>query len=123
MKKFFSFVAILAIVLASNCSRIPDNNDPVIGIWTSETSLTSSVTGKISTRFEWIFNDAFLGRYHVMENGNIIVKSDFKWTQEDGIYTITYPGLDKNDDTVTMKDTPEGTMLEGGDGTVFATRE
>lgn len=123
MKKVFSLIAIIAIILASNCSRIPENNDPVIGVWASLNTITSSDKGTVSTRFEWIFNDVYLGRYHVIENGTVVAKTDFKWEEESGIYTISYPGLDKKDDVVTMKESPKGTMLEASDGNVLATRE
>lgn len=123
MKKIFSLVAIIAIILASNCSRIPENNDPVIGIWSSLNTVTTSDKGTVSTRFEWIFNDVYLGRYHVIEDGTIVAKTDFKWTEDDSTYTISYPGMDKEDDVVTMKDSPKGIMLEKVNGNVLATRE
>ena len=123
MKKLFSFIAIVSIILASNCSRIPENNDVVIGIWANTSSLTNSESSKNSIRFEWIFNDAYLGRYHVLENGNIVVKTDFKWTQEDGIYTISYPGMDKADDLVSMEESAEGTVLQDAKGNILAIRE
>jgi len=123
MKKFFSFIAIVGIILASNCSRIPDNNDPVIGIWSSLSTLTNSDAGKVSTRFEWIFNDAYLGRYHIRENGNVVAKTDFRWEQTDGFYTISYPGMEKADDKVTMKESPERAVLEDNVGNVLAIRE
>ncbi len=123
MKKIFSFIAIVGIILASNCSKIPENNDAVIGIWANTSSLTNSESGKSSIRFEWIFNDAYLGRYHVLENGNIVVKTDFKWTQKDGIYTISYPGMDKADDLVSMEESAEGTVLQDAKGTILALRE
>ncbi len=123
MKKFFSFIAIVAIILASNCSRIPENNDPVIGIWSSLSTLTSSETGKVSTRLEWIFNDAYLGRYHIKENGNVVAKTDFRWEQTDGVYTISYPGMEKGNDKVIMKESPERATLEDNKGNVLAIRE
>jgi hypothetical protein len=123
MKKFFSFIAIVSIILASNCSRIPENNDPVIGIWSSLSTLTSSETGKVSTRLEWIFNDAYLGRYHIKENGNVVAKTDFRWEQTDGVYTISYPGMEKANDMVMMKDSPERATLEDSKGNVLAIRE
>jgi hypothetical protein len=123
MKKFFSFIAIVGIILASNCSRIPENNDAVIGIWANSSTPENGESSKGPTRFEWIFNDAYLGRYHVYENGNIVVTSDFKWTQEDGIYTISYPGMDKDDDLVSMEESAEGTVLQDAKGTILAIRE
>ena len=123
MKKLFSFLAIVAIILASNCSRIPENNDPIIGIWERVEVQTSSEAGKQTTRREWIFNDAFLGRFHRIENGETTVKSDFKWKQEEGTYIISYPGLDRDDDIVIMKKSLEITQLERNDGFMLATRE
>lgn len=124
MKKLFSFIAIVGIILASNCSRIPENNNPVIGIWSSMSTLTTSDSGKVSTRFEWIFNDAYLGRYHIKENGVVVAKTDFKWKEDDGVYTICYPGMeDKPDDKVTMHDTPERATLIDAKGNILAIRE
>ena len=124
MKKLFSFFAIVSIVLASNCSRIPENNDPVIGIWSNNLAITNSKAEKIITRFEWIFNDAYLGRYHKIENGRITVTTDFRWVIEDDLYTISYPGMDnKLDDIVIMNESPEGIFLEDTIGNILAIRE
>ncbi|WP_298473015.1 hypothetical protein [uncultured Maribacter sp.] len=126
MKKVFSFLTILAIILVSNCSRIEDNNDPVIGVWSNATTSTNSTTQKLTTnKQEWIFNDAYLGRYHDLQNGKVIMKTDFKWSQKDGVYTISYPGLpDKPTDTVIIVDnSPESVLLEDPTGNLIALRE
>jgi len=122
MKKLFSFLAIIGIIFASNCSRIPENNDPIIGIW-DRVEVVTSETGKQTVRREWIFNDAYLGRYHRIENGHIVIKSDFKWKQEDGVYIISYPGLERNDDQVVLKQSVDGSELERNDGFMMATRD
>jgi len=122
MKRFFSLVAILAIVIASNCSRIPENNDPVIGVW-SRTELSQSTTGKLSERQEWIFNDAYLGRYHSYEGNTLIFKTDFKWEQEDGLYTISYPGTNMVTAEVRMKEELEEVILQDEKGNILAKKE
>jgi hypothetical protein len=122
MKRLFSLVAILAIVIASNCSRIPENNDPVIGVW-SRTEISQSTTGKLSVRQEWIFNDAYLGRYHSYEGNTLVFKTDFKWEQEDGLYTISYPGTDMAMAEVRMKEEPEEVILQDEKGNILAKRE
>lgn len=123
MKKLFSFLAIIAIISISNCSRIAENDDQVIGIWSHESEVSVGKTQNQTFREEWIFNDAYLGRYHVLENGKITLKTDFKWSQEDGVYTISYPGLDREDDLVILKESEEGSMLEDMNGNPFALRE
>ncbi len=124
MKKVFSFFAILGIILASNCSRIPENNDPVIGIWSNFEVKSVNQTQKSTNRQEWIFNDAYLGRYHNYNNGKIDVLTDFKWEEEDGVYTISYPGLEnKLNDVVTMIESDTGTILKATDGQTMAIRE
>jgi hypothetical protein len=122
MKRFFSLVAILAIVIASNCSRIPENNDPVIGVW-SRTELSQSTTGKLSERQEWIFNDAYLGRYHSYEGNTLVFKTDFKWEQEDGLYTISYPGTNMVTAEVRMKEELEEVILQDEKGNILAKKE
>ncbi len=126
MKKVFSFLAILAIILVSNCSRIEENNDPVIGVWSNTSTSSDSETEKPSTnRQEWIFNDAYLGRYHDLQNGSITMKTDFKWSQENGIYTVSYPGLpDKtNDYFVIVDQNSENSILQDKEGNLIALRE
>lgn len=124
MKKLFSFLAIIGIILVSNCSRIPENNDPVIGIWSNQEVKAQSQTSKTTIRTEWIFNDAYLGRYHSYRNGKRDALTDFKWTEEDGVYTISYPGIEnKLNDVVTMTESENGTILKATDGHTLATRE
>lgn len=123
MKKFFSFLAIVTLILFSNCSQIDENNDPIIGIWSDLSVTTTSKTEEQTIRQEWVFNDAYLGRYHTIKNGNILIKTDFKWQQENGLYTISYPGLDRSDDIVSLESTAYETMLEHKDGYTLAKRE
>lgn len=127
MKKLLSFFAIIGIILASNCSRIPENNDPIIGIWAkTEIQVENSDSSSQNTiRKEWIFNDAYLGRYQKYNNNTSEVVTDFKWSIEDGVYTIVYPdvNLNKDDAIVEMQVTSEKSVLKSMDGSVLAVRE
>ncbi|SHJ21243.1 hypothetical protein [Pseudozobellia thermophila] len=124
MKKVFSFFAIIAIVLASNCSKIPENNDEVIGIWSNVDVQPSSLTAKEQTvKHEWIFNDAYLGRYHEKVNGSITFKTDFEWSAENDVYTIKYPGTDMQDQTLSLVKSGEVTSLADTAGHTVAIRE
>lgn len=117
-------MAIIAIIFSSNCSRIEQNDDPIVGIWIEATSGEDASTAKNTTRKEWIFNDVYLGRYHELYNGEIIEQTDFKWSQEDGIYTVEYRGIEnKPNDIVTIKKTIDGTSLQEPDGGFLAIRE
>jgi hypothetical protein len=122
MRKILSFLAIIGILLASNCTKITENNDPVIGIW-SHISADGGTTQKQTIKEEWIFNDAYLGRYHTYHNKNLTVISDFKWVHKDSVYIISYPGLDKAEDIVLMTQTENGIILADEEGNVLATRE
>lgn len=124
MKKLFSLLTIIGIILVSNCTRIPENNNPVIGIWSDIIVSEATETAKKDTfRKEWIFNDAYLGRYHQKTNGSIIFKTDFRWTYENGHYTITYPGTDMKEEIVSMKSGDAAEMLADAEGNIMATRE
>lgn len=124
MKKLFSFFAIIGIITLSNCSKISENNDPVIGIWTSIEIKTANTSENHTSYQEWIFNDAYLGRYHYYDNGKITTITDFSWSEEDGVYTISYPGIDnKLDDIVTMIESDLSTILKETDGQTLAIRE
>ena len=124
LKKLYSLIAIIGIIAMSNCSRIPDNNDPIIGIWSDQSlSATTSKTAAPDIRQEWIFNDAYMGRYHALERGKVITKTDFQWSVENHVYTISYPGLDRKDDVVSMVSKGENTILKTEDGENLAMRE
>lgn len=123
MKKLLSLLAILAIIFAASCSKIPENNDPVIGIW-SNLEVTDSQSAKSTVKKEWIFNDAYLGRFHTYNNNKIEVITDFSWTKEDDTYILSYPGLEnKTNDIVIMKKSEEGMVLEYTGGETLAHRE
>ncbi|NKI33108.1 hypothetical protein [Croceivirga thetidis] len=122
MKKLFSLLAIMAILVVSNCSKIPENNDPILGTWENETTLSPSGKLNVDIKEEWIFNDVYLGRYHKFENGQLTIISDFRWKKDDEQYTISYPGLDRADEEVNMDYENESEVLERMDGKIFARR-
>jgi hypothetical protein len=123
MKKLFSLLAIVAIIMVSNCTRIPENNDPVIGLW-SKVDVSSLDDNKSQTvRQEWIFNDVYLGRYHKYDSKELVLKTDFQWSQEDGQYTISYPGTDLPSKHVIMKASTNGELLQDIQGNIIAERQ
>ncbi len=123
MKKLFSLLAILGIILASNCSRIPENNDPVIGIWTNKEVVTSQ-SAKSTIKREWIFNDAYLGRFHRYNNNKLEALTDFSWKKEDDMYIISYPGFEaRTTDMVVMEESDGTVHLKEPNGGTLAIRE
>lgn len=123
----FKIPCILLLIVAlttslNSCSEIPENNDPVIGIW-ARTGLSDGSTQKSSEREEWIFNDAYLGRYHRYEGLNITLLTDFSWSEELGVYTINYPGLDRESEQVIIRQKSDGITLETLKGEILAHRE
>lgn len=111
MKKFALFMAMAVLLTIFACSKIAENNDPVIGIWSDETISAKTSTKGLTGRQEWIFNDAYLGRYHNYQGHEIKVQTDFKWKKIDDVYIISYPGTDFKDDIVTMEESEEGIIL------------
>ena len=123
-KKLLSLVAICAIILLANCSRIEQNNDPIIGIWSQSKVLTTANSAKETVRKEWIFNDVYLGRYHEINGSTITLKTDFKWSRQEDSYTIEYRGLeDKPAQVFVIKNMEDATFLENKDGSTLAIRE
>lgn len=110
------------MALGISCSEIPENDDPVIGVW-AQLQAPKETSAKRMDREEWIFNDAYLGRYHVYQGEEIVVSSDFQWKSEAGVYTISYPGLSKAPDQVTIKESAGNTLLIDLKGQVLAYRE
>lgn len=122
MKKFFSLLTIIAIILVSNCTEIPENNDPILGKWYQLNTQTTTSKGVINISEEWIFNDVYLGRYHKYENNELVVLTDFSWSKASDSYTITYRAYDAPPIVVKrqVKDSTE--QLQRLNGTNFALR-
>jgi len=123
MKKLFSLLSIVGIIAISNCTSVPENHDPILGIWAKTES--SNIEGKSSStvREEWIFNDVYLGRYQRYSDSKLIFYTDIKWSQEKGIYSITYGDPEVTDITVSLEKAKEPEVLTLDNGSVFATRE
>ena len=121
MKRFFSMLAIVGFIAVSNCSRIPENNDPVLGVWVKAELLAEDVSRNTTAPIseEWIFNDVYLGRYHRYSDGEIVLYTDFRWEVVDEVYTISYSLEDMPTVQVSLKDE----LLELENGDVFATRK
>ena len=123
MKRYLFFISAGVLLCTTNCSAPEENNDPVLGVWAIEATISPESASKQTERQEWIFNDAFLGRYHTFQNKNLEIITDFGWKREHEIYTITYPGTNFPDDIVTLQDTPEGVILEDINGVTLAIKE
>ncbi|MEP2687817.1 MULTISPECIES: hypothetical protein [Maribacter] len=123
-KKFLSLLAICAIVFLANCSRIEQNTDPIIGIWSQSDLIVTESSSKQTIRKEWIFNDVYLGRYHEIEGSTITLKTDFNWSKQDDVYTVEYKGLEgKPNNIITIKSSEENVYLQKKDGATLAIRE
>ncbi|WP_422348766.1 hypothetical protein [Flagellimonas sp.] len=123
MKKFFSLLAIASIVAVSNCTSIPENNDPILGIWVRDDANGDENKNGSTSREEWIFNDVYLGRYQSYSNSSLTFYTDFKWSEENGKYTITYSDEQVTDVIVSLEETSNPEILALENGSVFATRE
>ena len=123
MKKLFSLLSIVGIIAISNCTRVPDNHDPILGIWAKTESFSLEGKSANTTREEWIFNDVYLGRYQRYSNSELIFYTDFKWSQENGNYSIIYGDTQLTDITVSLEKAKEPEVLTLDNGSVFATRE
>ena len=117
-----SLICILALFAFGSCSEIPENNDPVIGIWV-QTQAPKDSGAKHMEREEWIFNDAYMGRYNRYLGEELLVETDFHWEGFGEVYTIHYPGLKKLKNVVKIKQNQEGNLLMDLQGNVLAYRE
>jgi len=117
-------MAICAVILLANCSRIEQNTDPIIGIWSQSKIINTENSSKQTIRKEWIFNDVYLGRYHEIDGSTITLKTDFNWSKQGDTYTIEYRGLDdKPSNIITIKNLEDNLYLQQQDGATLATRE
>jgi len=125
MKKFLSFLALLGLILASNCTQIPENDDPILGIWARTEWLEPGAEEAKSSRLkkEWIFNDVYLGRYQEFVNHQLVYYTDFSWEVDSNGYTLIYYGTDTPPLKLLLKQDENSDRLEYTDGAVFAERE
>ncbi|MCR9226868.1 MAG: hypothetical protein NXH90_05585 [Flavobacteriaceae bacterium] len=123
MKKLFSLLSIIGIIAISNCTRVPENHDPILGIWARIESSSIEDKNSSTLREEWIFNDVYLGRYQRYSNSKLIFYTDFKWSEENGTYSITYGDPEVTDITVSLEKAKKPEILTLDNGSVFATRE
>src|SRR5690606_23365258 len=123
MKKIFSLIALVALNGSANCTRISENIDRVIGILSMSTSTEANKTSDLPSRQEWTFNDAYLGKYFKYVNKKLEFQTDFRWSREGEVYTISYPGTDFPDDLVTMENTLEGNTVLQETDKILAIRE
>lgn len=125
MKRFFSMLAIVGFIAVSNCSRIPENNDPVLGIWVKAdfTQEEASRADQPAVSEEWIFNDVYLGRYQRYSGKEVVFYTDFRWEVSNNMYTIFYGEDDLPEVQVSLKESPGEDRLEFGNGVVFARRK
>lgn len=123
-KRIISLMAICAIISLANCSRIEQNNDPIIGIWSQSKIISSENSAKQTIRKEWIFNDVYLGRYHEISGSTITLKTDFNWSREGDLYTIEYRGLEgKPTQTFSIITIDDSLQLESDQDGTLAIRE
>ncbi|WP_222984817.1 hypothetical protein [Flagellimonas meishanensis] len=123
MKKLFSLLCIISIVAVSNCTSVPENNDPILGIWVRNNVSTDANKNTSNIREEWIFNDVYLGRYQSYSNSKLDFYTDFKWSEENGVYTIIFGDPQVPDVTVSLEQNEAPEKLTLDNGSVFATRE
>lgn len=121
MKSLFS--SLLLLLFLVSCSKIEENNDPVIGIWKNDVKSAMNNNKMVIDKEEWIFNDVYLGRFHGYRNGEVTYLTDFKWTIDGNIYTISYPGTDFPEDRVQLIEEDSITYLTYLSGKPFAIRQ
>ncbi|NJB71560.1 hypothetical protein GGR42_002022 [Saonia flava] len=123
MKNVLNCLTLLLVL--SSCSKIDVNSDPILGIWSHNVkSGSTAITDKVVIdSHEWIFNDAYLGRFHAYNDGEVVFLTDFKWTVEGEIYTLSYPGTDLQANQLKMIVNEEGDQLVKLSGSTFAIKQ
>ena len=121
MKSLFS--SFLLLLFMVSCSKIEENNDPVIGIWKNDVKSAMNNNKMVIDKEEWIFNDVYLGRFHGYRNGEVTYLTDFKWAIDGNVYIISYPGTDFPEDRVQMVEEDGITYLTYLSGKPFAIRQ
>ncbi len=114
---------LLLLVFVTSCSKVEENNDPIIGIWLHTVKTATNTNKLVVDNEEWIFNDVYLGRFHGYKNGQVVYSTDFKWSVNNDIYMVSYPGTDFTDEFIEMKETEDGDLLLRTEGKIFAIKQ
>ena len=96
-------LVLINLLVFFSCSKIVVSDDPILGVWCIEFEVQKSIDTITLDKREWIFNDAFLGRYHYYENEQILIANDFIWSFDNDRYTVKYLGTDLPDDIFTIR--------------------
>jgi hypothetical protein len=110
---------VLLSFLFFSCSEVETAEDPILGIWMNELQTELVIEGEMVTDQEWIFNDLYKGRFHGYRNGEVVYEMDYNWSNENGIYTLTYNAGELSTITFRMEDT----VLRAIEGSVVAVRD
>ncbi|WP_437371520.1 hypothetical protein [Maribacter litoralis] len=121
MKYVLHYLVLMVII--TSCSKIEENNDPIIGIWQHTVKTATNENKMVVDNEEWIFNDVYLGRFHGYKNDQVVYLTDFSWSVHDGVYIVSYPGTDFPDDFVKMEKTDDGVILMRTEGKLFAEKQ
>jgi len=114
---------LVLLVLVTSCSKIEENNDPIIGIWKHTVKTATNENKMVVDNEEYIFNDVYLGRFHGYKDGQVVYLTDFNWTVSGDEYIVSYPGTDFPDDFVKIQETDEGAILMRTGGRLFAEKQ
>ena len=124
MKRRHTLLGLLVLAAVTNCSRIPENNDPILGIWVkSSVEPAAPESTSIQLKEEWIFNDVYLGRYQVYHNNRLHFYTDSSWELQNGTYLIDYYGTEMPKDSVHLDQNSDPEQLLMNSGEVFAQKE
>ncbi|GMN10130.1 hypothetical protein MTsPCn9_14550 [Croceitalea sp. MTPC9] len=113
-----TFMIVLSFLIFS-CSEVETAEDPILGIWMNELQSELLIEGETVTEQEWIFNDLYKGRFHGYRNGEVVYEMDYNWSNDNGVYTLTYNAGELDAITFRMEDT----ILRTVEGNVVAERE
>lgn len=113
------------LLATSSCTSIEENHDPILGTWSITETFNKEQKGQLIRYKEWIFNDVYMGRFQIFENGELIFYHDYDWKiDHQGNYIITYRGTtDLEGHVLQMVKESEGEMLKSLTGEVFAKRK
>ena len=112
-------IIVLLSFLVFSCSEVEVAEDPILGIWMNELESELVIEGELVTQQEWIFNDLYKGRFHGYRDGEVVYEMDYQWSNENGVYTLTYNAGEL--DAITFKQ--EDTILRALEGSIVAFRD
>ena len=119
MNKLFLFFLLAGSLVLTSCSK-DDDVDEIVGVWSSQSSISIEGVVTNTSRDEWVFEEDNTGQFTETNNGDIDESYSFTWSRSGDTYTTV---SDDDTETYTIGDLLGTSILLDSGEFIVATKE